>query len=415
MIFIYTFSARGKCFDNNCGNSGKGYKMSKAVKALITPEVLAWARSLDAITQEEASRKLNVKEERIDEWEKGTSMPTLRQAKKLAKYYRVPFVYFYLPDIPKRIKRINKIDYRTFGNVGYVWKMSRELRWLLRDIEERRDVMLALYEAEGRSVQPFTYRMDQTANHVKMAGAIRALLEITFDKQIQFRRPEKFLSHCISKLEQKDFLIFQAAKIEPKEMRGLSLAYDLFPIITLNRKDEPSARLFTLIHELVHIITNTSGICNDISERSASDNNTELMCNDIAGLVLVPQNEFEAHQVISLIKKFGFDDNYVSAIARDFAVSKEVVLHRLWDMSIISKRMYYETLKRYNDEYMAYKSRKKGGFLPPALDKGTQVGRLYARTVLSSYYGDRISSRDASNYLLNLGQQHFGKIERWCY
>ncbi len=83
--------------------------MSKAVRALVTPEVLAWARSLDAITPQEASKKLNVKEGLIDEWENGSAMPTLRQAKTLAKYYRVPFVYFYLPDVPKKTKRIDKI------------------------------------------------------------------------------------------------------------------------------------------------------------------------------------------------------------------------------------------------------------------------------------------------------------------
>ena len=45
------------------------------------------------------------------------------------------------------------------------------------------------------------------------------------------------------KLEEQDFLIFQAAKVQPEEMRGLSVAYDTFPIMALNRKDEPSARL----------------------------------------------------------------------------------------------------------------------------------------------------------------------------
>lgn len=389
--------------------------MSKTVKALVTPEVLVWARSLDAITQEEVSKKMNVKKDKIDEWERGTSMPTLRQAKNLAKYYRVPFVYFYLPDVPKRTKRIDKVDYRTLGNIGDVVKMSRELRWLLRDIEERRDTMLALYEADEQAVKPFTVRMDPKANRQDIADAIRDLLEITHDKQIRFRKPENFLTYCISKLEQMDILIFQASKIETKEMRGLSLAYEMFPIITLNRKDEPSARLFTLIHELVHVITNTSGICNDISEGLVSDSDIELMCNDIAGLVLVPKDEFKRHKGISLIKTNGVDDVYISAIARDFAVSKEVILHHLWVANVITKGMYFETLKRYSVEYQAYKARRKSGFLPPALDKGTQVGKLYARTVLNSYYGDKISARDASNYLLNLGQQHFGKIERWCY
>ena len=48
--------------------------MSKTVRALVTPEVLAWARSLDAVTQEEASKKMNVKEYKIDECESGTCM-----------------------------------------------------------------------------------------------------------------------------------------------------------------------------------------------------------------------------------------------------------------------------------------------------------------------------------------------------
>lgn len=389
--------------------------MNKAVRALVTPEVLAWARNLDSITPGEASKKLNVKEDKINEWENGSSMPTLRQAKTLAKYYRVPFVYFYLPDVPKRTKRIEKIDYRTFGNIGDLLDMSRELRWLLRDIEERRDTMLTLYETNEQEIKPFTLKMDLKANHQDIADSIRNMLGITYEKQVRFRKPEKFLTYCISKLEKMDFLIFQAAKIEPKEMRGLSLAYDVFPIITLNRKDEHSARLFTLIHELVHIITNTSGICNDISEDSSSNNDIELICNDIAGRVLVPQVEFKQHKGISQIKRDGFDDTYVNAMARDFAVSKEVILHHLWDMNVITRGMYFETLKRYSDEYQAFKAKQKGGFLPPALDKGTQVGKLYARTVLDAYYVDKISARDASNYLLNLGQQHFSKIERWCF
>lgn len=389
--------------------------MSKTVKALITPEVFVWARNLDGITQDEASRKVKVKIDKLQEWESGISMPTLCQAKALAKYYRIPYVYFYLPDIPKRTKRLAKADYRTFGNIGNIHMMSRELRWLLRDVEERRDTMLYLYEIDETPVTPFYLRMNLSDNHQNIANTIRQLLEITYDKQIQFRKPEIFLNYCVSVLERKDFLIFQAAKIDPNEMRGLAIAYDLFPIIVLNRKDEASARLFTLIHELVHIVTKTSGICNEISEKSATDNNIELMCNDIAGRVLVPQNDFNDNNNISCIEKYGLEDVYVSAIARDFAVSKEVILHHLWTSGVISKVTYFETLKRYSEKYQAYKSKQKGGYLPPAMDKGTQLGKLYTRTILSSLYSEKISARDASNYLLNLGQQHFNKIERWCY
>ena len=389
--------------------------MTKSIPAIVTPEVLQWARSLDRITVDEIAQKLKVDVAKIEAWESGNEYPTLPQAKNLAKQYRVPFVYFYLPDTPQKTKRLEKIDYRTFGNLG-INDMSREMRWFLRDVEERRDIMIELYqEAEIEPIQ-FTLKLPVETTEEVFAAQIRNLLSLTDENQLKLRKPEAALSYCISKLEAQDFLIFQAAKIQPEEMRGLSVAYDIFPIIALNRKDEPSARLFTLIHELVHIMTRTSGICNDMSQDKAQLGQMELFCNKIAGLALVPTDTLKKNRNISLIQQYGLDDTYVSAIARDFAVSREVVLHRLWDISIIDKTTYFDTLNRYSDEYLAYKKRKKSdGFLPPALDKGTQVGKLYTKAVISAYHADKLSPREASNYLLGLRVNHFGAIERWCY
>ena len=125
--------------------------MGKSIQALITPEVLAWARNLDGLTIEDAASRLNIAADKIRAWENGQAHPTLRQAKELAKYYRIPFVTLYLPDPPKKPKRIDRVDYRTFGNVGVAITTSRELRWLLRDIEDRRDSMIELYKIDGRT------------------------------------------------------------------------------------------------------------------------------------------------------------------------------------------------------------------------------------------------------------------------
>lgn len=389
--------------------------MAKSIPAIITPEVLAWARNLDGITIDDIAAKLHTAPEKILSWEQGTSYPTVTQAKNLAKQYRVPFVYFYLPDTPKKLKRLEKTDYRTFGNNGNSIITSRELRWFLRDIEDRRDAVLSLYEEEKRKPLSFPIKLSAGADMEEIAAAIRNLLELTEDIQCKFRKPEVALSHCIRVLEKWDVLIFQATKIAPSEMRGLSIAYERMPIIALNRKDEPSARLFTLCHELVHIVTHTSGICNDVNENSVSQNVMEMKCNQIAGKILVPLNELSSHPTIGKIRKYGFDDSYVYQVSRDFAVSKEVILHALWEMKIITRENYFDILARYIDEYKSYKAKKKGGFLPPATDTGTQVGKLYARTILNAYYTDKISARDASGYLLNLKTKNFEKLERWCF
>lgn len=389
--------------------------MAKSIPALVTPEVLQWARSLDRISVEEIARKLKVDVSKIQSWENGSEYPSLVQAKALAKQYRIPFAYLYLPDAPQKTKRLEKVDYRTLGNWG-PFDMSREFRWFLRDIEDRRDSMLELYAEAEIEAKPFTTRIQADISEEMFAMHIREFLGLTEEIQIKFRKAEVALSYCISKLESEDFLIFQAAKIDPSEMRGLSVAYETFPIVALNRKDESSARLFTLFHELVHILSRTSGICNDMSQEKISQNELELFCNTVAGLALVPQELLAKNKNLSLIKQYGLDDTYVNAIARDFAVSRDVVLHRLWDIGIVNQKTYFDTLSRYSEEYMAYKSKKKkDGFLPPALDKGTQVGKLYTKAVMSAYHADKLTPREASNCLLGLRVKHFEAIERWCY
>lgn len=389
--------------------------MSKAIPAIVTPELLTWARKLDGFTVEDIAVKMHISPEKLLSWEQGTTYPTINQAKKLAKQYRVPFVYFYLPSTPKKVKRLGKTDYRTFGNNGDILFESRELRWFLRDIEERRDAMLLIYKEENREPLTFPIKCEATASADDIAKSIRSFLELTDDVQNKFRKPEAALSHCIRVLEKWDVLVFQAAKISPDEMRGLSIAYEQMPIIALNRKDEPSARLFTLCHELVHIVTRTSGLCNDTTGVGISQNAVEIKCNQIAGKVLVPNDKLYTHPAINRMREFGFNDSDVYQVSRDFAVSKEVILHAMWEMKVISQEQYFEILARYKKEYQTYKAQKKKGFLPPTTDTGTQVGKLYARTVLNAYYSEKISARDASGYLLNLKAKNFEKLERWCF
>lgn len=261
--------------------------MAKSIPAIVTPELLRWARDLDKISIVDIAKKLKVDVSKIEAWESGRECPTLRQAKNLAKQYRVPFAYFYLPDIPKKTKRMEKVDYRTFDNCGTA-EMSRELRWFIRDIEDRRDTIINLYKEEAKEPNTFSISISTDISEETFAENIRNFLHLTNDIQIKFREPKAALLYCISKLEEKDFLIFQATKINTDEFRGLSVAYDVFPIIALNRKDENSAKLFTLIHELVHIFKRTSGICNDMSLIGSNNKDLELFCNKIAGLTLVP-------------------------------------------------------------------------------------------------------------------------------
>ncbi len=387
-----------------------------ADKAIITPSVIQWARNLDAIPVEESARCANVTIEQILAWESGADLPTIRQAKLLANKYKVPYVYFFLPDIPRKIKRVEFVDFRTFHNKLEQTTLSRNMLWLLRDIYDRREVMLEMYEKQNRKPQIFSPNIT-ARNAVKIAQEIRSFLGIDYQTQRSFRRPEIAYNYYISALEKKDVLVFQTKKIQRSEMRGLSVFNSVFPIIVLNRGDEYAARLFSLTHELAHLFLRTSGLCNDFeSEVYEERNQLELFCNQVAAMALVPLEVIESHPCYQAIIDNGCHDTLIQTIARDFAVSREVILGRLLTCDKISKDFYFKTLDRYTDEYLEYeKKKKKDGFVPPAIDNGSQVGKLYARTVLTSLGRDIISPIDASHYLLNLSTNHFRALEGWCF
>ena len=159
--------------------------MAKSIPAIVTPEVLQWARGLDRISVDEIALKLKVDVAKIEAWENGSEHPTLPQAKSLAKQYRVPFAYFYLPDTPQKTKRLDKVDYRTFGNWG-PFDMSREFRWFLRDIEDRRDSMLDLYAEAEIVAKPFTTRIQTDIPEEMFAMHIREFLGLTEEIQVKF-------------------------------------------------------------------------------------------------------------------------------------------------------------------------------------------------------------------------------------
>lgn len=118
----------------------------------------------------------------------------------MAKQYRVPFVYFYLPDTPKKLKRLEKTDYRTFGNNGNSIITSRELRWFLRDIEDRRDAVLSLYEEEKREPLSFPIKLSAGADMEEIAAAIRNLFRTDgrYPMQVQKARSRSISLHSIS-------------------------------------------------------------------------------------------------------------------------------------------------------------------------------------------------------------------------
>jgi hypothetical protein len=104
----------------------------------------------------------------------------------------------------------------------------------------------------------------------------------------------------VSAIEASGVLVLatRGGKVAVDEMRGMSLYFDVLPVIVLNGSDYPRPRLFSLLHEFAHLVLHTEGLCDVVTDDQprTADRSLEARCNAIAAAVLMPAAEIRARQ-----------------------------------------------------------------------------------------------------------------------
>lgn len=210
-------------------------------------------------------------------------------------------------------------------------------------------------------------------------------------------------------MENLNVLVFhtnhQGNIVELEEARGFSISEPRFPVIVLNSRDSNSGRIFTLLHELVHLMLNEGGVC-DCREHAVGEQmrQVEIFCNHTAGAVLVPFDVLMKHEVVidhrAHGKRFQWGDGEIKILSSDFSVSNEVVLRRLLIFGLTSERFYQSKRKEYLERWeMLKKEGQKKGHPPHYRMKLRQLGKPFARAVFSAYYDRKITLSDVMDYI----------------
>jgi len=126
----------------------------KSPAALIKPALLVWARKTTGLSIEAVANKLKVKAERVEQWEAGTSRPSIAQLRKAAVLYRRPLAVFFLPEPPQDFQTPR--DFRRV--TGEPPPLSRNLGYEFRFASERREIAVELTSAVGDETEPFDLR-----------------------------------------------------------------------------------------------------------------------------------------------------------------------------------------------------------------------------------------------------------------
>lgn len=380
--------------------------MAKNVQALIEPQLLVWARNRAGFTAEQVTKRLSIRREQLAEWESGAKHPTINQLRRLAQIYKRPLAVFYLSEPP--------LDFDPLRDYRSIWGRTRdtespELKLEIRHAWSRRDIALDLYESLEGGPPSFSLHVDRWESSEQLAQRIRSTLSVSRELQSSFADDYEAYNWWRSALEDLGLLVFQASGVELSEMRGFSISERPFPVIVVNVKDPPVARIFTMLHELIHVIQLEGGLCNlEESGGHPHSQEREVFSNRAAGEILVPREDLLKEEIVALR---GFDsswpDQEIAQLARTYRVSQEVIVRRLLICGLTTDEFY----QRKRTELGHPKRRDSSGGPQPYRRAISTVGKTFIRLVLTNYYQENITVRDVSDFL-NVRLKHLGRIER---
>lgn len=389
--------------------------MSRSPNVEIDRSILHWARESSGIDVATAAKRAGTTPARIEEWEQeGGCYPTIKQLRKLAKAYMRPIGLFFLPELPQDPEGIK--DFRKIPD-EFQEEMSSALRFEIRLAWDRREEALEMIADLDEEPTTIHDRFSVASDPDRVALKIREMLGISTTQQMQWRTKYDAFNTWRQAVEQEGALVFQTGIlrnliVDPKEARGFSIAEQPYPVIVINSKDHPTARCFTLIHELTHILLADGGICdlhNPFTPTSHVDR-TEVFCNRVAGSTLVPADALLRTKVVQNHGSHpDWSDDELEVLAKKFWVSWEVILRRLLILRRTSRDFYQGWRNKRNDVFPGLETAGEVKISTP-----TRVmirnGRLFPALVLRALRNRRITSFRAAD-ILGAGADRLRDVE----
>jgi Zn-dependent peptidase ImmA (M78 family) len=375
----------------------------------VNPSVMKWARESVGLTIPEVSRRLNIGESTVEEWETRDKKPTLNTLKKLTSLYKRPLAIFFLPTPP--LEPPLPTDYRVLPEEKRR-PLTKQALLAIRRARYLQSVATELLKEESTGdILPSFERVSLNDDPEFVAERQRTKLGISPAYQQSFRSVYEAFSRWREVLENQRILVLQS-RMSVGEARGFSLIDNLIPVISVNMSDSISARIFTLFHEYAHILLEISGICTpeNISPYDTHTQLVERFCNHFAGAFLVPRTALDQDINAREIRRCGtIDNSLLYETANRFRVSAQVVLRRLLICEFINRSQYQVKLDEL--ELQKRPPRRKGGFGMSTPKRCiTENGRLFTAITLAAKERDSITYSDLADYLA-IDLKYLNKVE----
>lgn len=360
----------------------------------VNPEILKWARVSLGLPQEEVARKIHKSVEDIQDWEAGKSAPTYTQLEYVAYHiYKRPVAVFFFPELPVEDTPI--ADFRTLpeavvsGLPSEIIKMYRKAKVFQINIAELHE---NLQPVDNSIIQK--YELSFSSNVQDLVWDIRGVLGVDIGTQTSWSNLDNAFEEWRRRLNNNGIFVFKDA-FRSDDYSGFCLYDKLFPVIYVNNTLPKSRQIFTLFHELAHLLFKSGGI--DVQAKSffrkltGEYSKLEVKCNEFAGETLLPSEALHNEQL-------NVNEVNITDLALKYKVSRELVLRKFLNLNLIDETIYREWADKWiNEAKKKHETQSSGGNY--YYTQKAYLGDTYINLAFGKYFQNKITVDNLADYL----------------
>ena len=224
---------------------------------------------LDWVIKQTASNSVRPKTlPMIRKWQRGTKIPTYNQIERASKDTRIPLGYFFLKTPPT--EKITLLEYRTIKSQEFE-PPSRDLVDTIAEMEQIIEWTKNNLKAEGAEANPVVGKLKGIRNIDTISSDIRTVLgltenwfEETTDTGNSFRKLRTAMNDAEITVMMNGIVRSNTHRaLDVNEFRAFTIIDEYAPLIFINANDSINGRLFSLLHEFVHICLGVNNLFND--------------------------------------------------------------------------------------------------------------------------------------------------------
>lgn len=373
----------------------------------VSASVLKWARkTLFGSDIDNPARKIGISTSDLIEWETNDPSITLSQLKKISKLYKrhVSVMLLKTPPIsqqPPSFRKLPNFDKAAFEQATFL---------AIRQAQEIQNNAVFLLENKTNEFLKALELYEKTIN--KVVQKITDLLKINADIRYKAKTSREQLLIWKRLLEAKGVIVLELS-FPTKDARAFVLYNKTAPIIVLNSKDTDNGKIFSLFHELGHLVLGQTDIDEEFNLGSDKQND-EFFCNALSASFLVPDESLVKY----VNKTSSFNESDVIDIAHHYKVSASVIWRKLRDTKLIDMNAFNLIKHKLTIFEAFYQPSKKRDFKP---NKNTHLyikikrkSEFFINEVFDAYNQNKITYYDVLNYI-DINAKYLPKLQRLMF